>query len=207
MEKCSAFQPHKRQRCLDIAGELGCDFLIVVDTDEYIHPEYQDWCRFWYNLEKASMKYPDERLFKIKMWIPPTWKKAWNIARTNTWKNYVRIHKDPGNMRYCMDYHYYWCPKDVTDEQLCRGEPLMYKPFLRAIDGVRFSCDSLLRTPERLQRNDEWAFRNIHDERRRLYYKNADYLYKQKHDPLNENELFEYDRKTGRILSKRLINH
>jgi hypothetical protein len=204
MDYCSAFQPYKRQRYLDIAGELKVDYLVVIDTDEYVHPIYSDWPLFWKNLEKTATKYPDYQLFKIKIWISKEWDKAHNIARTNVWKPYVRIHKNPGEQRYCMDYHYFWCHKDTTDlDILCNGGKV-YGAFKNAIDGVRFSLNSVLRSPERLRKNDEWAFRNIHDERRRLYYKNAD-VYKQEHDPLNENELFEYDKKTGRILSKKII--
>lgn len=203
MDKCCAFQPYKRQRYLDIAGKLGCDYLVVLDTDEYVHPDYQDWSLFWKNLEKASQR--GHKLFKVKMWIPPEWKKAHNIARTNTWKPYIRIHKDPGSMRYCTDYHYYWCDKDTTDEQVLKGG-LVYQAFKNSIDGVRFTLDSLLRSPERLKANDEWAFRNIHDERRREYYQRCDWQYDMNHEPLNENELWNYDKK-GKIVSKKIIKN
>jgi hypothetical protein len=203
MDRCCAFQPYKRQRYLDIAGKLNCDYLVVLDTDEYIHPDFQDWPLFWKNLEKAAQS--GHKVFKVKMWIPPEWKKARNIARTNTWKSYIRIHKDPGSQRYCTDYHYYWCDKDTTDEEIIKGG-LVYQAFFRAIDGVRFTCDSLLRTPEQLQTREEFAFRNIHDERRREYYQRCDWQYNMKHDPLNENELFHYGKK-GKILGKKLIDN
>jgi len=168
LDKYAGWQNLKRQRYLDIAGELKCDFLIVVDTDEYLHPDYIDFPLFWRNLEKYSRKYPDYRLFKMKLFIPKQWRKAHNKCWSNRFKNLVRIHKDPGSMRYCAECHWMWCPKDRTDAQIVveQGEIFQSK---YVIDGVRLMTDSQLRDEAKLDTRDKWAWWQMHEERRRQY--------------------------------------
>jgi hypothetical protein len=172
------YQPKKRQRYLDIAGELGCDFLIVVDSDEFVHPSYDNWISFYANLKRISLKYKDYRLFRMKLFLDMKWTRAFNYgANRNKFKNVIRIHKDPGNQRYCMESHFMWCDKKTTDEMLVTGKGFMFGCYNRAIDGMRLATDSTLRNEETLRLRDQWAWNSIHEERKREYVLKAKYLY------------------------------
>ena len=198
IDKLVAFQPDKRQRYLDLAGEDKCDYLIVFDSDDFIHPDYQNWDLFYKNLEKTAKKNKEYQLFYMKTFIPNTWAKAHNAIRWNTWKKYTRIHKNPGQQRYCLDCHYWWCNKDTTDEDLVLGRKGMYITK-HLIDGVRLTTDSTLRTDKKLEARDNWAWNNICEEQRRLYFKNCDYLYGYPHP--EEDGFWSYNEK-GKPIEK-----
>ena len=148
-------QMEKRQRCLDIAGELGCDFAIVWDSDEYLHPDpvYQDWDKFFNQLENT--KHWDDQIFNMLCWIPSEekWSRQFNAVPSHYWMKYARIHKNPGNQRYVLN-HYSFTTKDITDDQINEWDfkhptdpglapiqnPLVLQPNI-IMDGVRFTTD------------------------------------------------------------------
>jgi len=177
-------QVDKRQLCFDIAASIGTDFLIVMDTDDYIHPDYTNWDLFYSNLVKLS-EIVDDKVFMMWEWIPDDnlWPKQGNIFPSNCWRRSARIHKDPAQQRYCMDTHYMWCPKTVTDEELLEWQlkyrdadnPMQYVGRI-PIEGVRITMDRTLRTDEQNKNNAYWAFLNQHAEQSRIYYKNAKIL-------------------------------
>jgi len=177
--KFTGFQPDKRQKYLDLAGEFRKKFLIVIDTDEFIHKDYYDWDKFLKQLTKVSEKYPDEQIFRMKVFLDKKWTLAWNRVRRGYFKKYVRIHKNPGQQKYVGDCHYMWANKDYTDEMLIT-QPKKYGVYAapHTIDGVRLGTDSTLRNEQFLKSRDNWAFHNIHEERRRLYNKIAIHKYK-----------------------------
>jgi len=165
----------KRQRCLDIAGELDCDYLIVFDSDDFLHPDWQNWKMFDNHLD-LLLKHWDDRLFYMWAWIPgeDVWSKQHNEVPSNHWHKYVRVHKDPGNMRYALS-HYTFCDKSVTDDQIRewrwnnkKQDPILDCPLLlhenMIVDGVRLTTDRLFRSKEMLEHGDNWAFQNIHYE-------------------------------------------
>lgn len=185
-ERFSAEQMIKRQRCFDIAGELKCDFAIVFDSDDYIHPDYQDWNKFNGQLEAVLKHFTDDDLFYMWAWIPDEklWPRQHNEGiKPNTWKRYVRIHKNPGQMRYVKN-HFTWCKKDVTDKQinewnwnpdnwtfdkdLNRSMPISDNPYILAaainIDGIRFTTDRVFRSADSVKFGDGWAWQNLHYE-------------------------------------------
>lgn len=169
IEKCKPmFQTDKRQRYLDLAGEDKMDFLIVWDSDDIIHPDYQNWDLFFKNIQRYSKKFPDYYIFKMKSWIPASWPKAHNALVNDAWTPYIRIHKNPGGQRYCLYTHYYWCPKDASDEDLIMQRRGMYISD-HTIDGVRITTDAALRGEVQLQKRDNWAWNNIWEEKRRQY--------------------------------------
>jgi len=175
-----SFQTDKRQRYLDLAGEDKMDYLVVWDSDDIIHPNprYQNWKKFWKQLKMYSERFPDYRLFKMKCWIPSVkeWRRAYNVVDENIWNPYIRIHKDPGNMRYCLYCHYWWCPKDATDEDIILQKKGMYIAD-QTIDGVRFTTNSALRGEAKLFIRDRWAWNNDCEEKRRSYVKSMSLKY------------------------------
>jgi hypothetical protein len=187
-EKLYATQMKKRQRYLDIAGELKCDFLITWDTDDIVHPDpqYQNWDRFDKQLEAVKKYWTDDRIFYMWAWLPDEtlWPKQYNEIASNVWRQYSRIHKDPGTMRYTHT-HWTWTDKKTTDDQINKWvwshrmlDEIKDNPYYlqsnTTIDGVRFTTDRLLRTKDDLEFGDGWTFQQIHWES--FIYKLVPYL-------------------------------
>lgn len=189
--KYAGKQTDKRQKYLDIAGEQNCDYLIVMDTDDYIHPEHQDWNQFYKELEqKSKWTFPEPdgiiepQIFWMLAWIPSSdqWQRAHNKVKSNSWKKYVRIHKNPGQQRYSYHSHFQWSPKSITDYQIAKWEvtnknepttygescPYLFRPFM-AIDGIRFTTNSQLRTTDQLSTRENWAWDNMFEECKKQY--------------------------------------
>lgn len=175
-EKFLGSQMEKRQRCLDIAGELGCDFAIIIDSDDYLHPDYQDWNKFLKQLE--ATQYWDDQIFKMWAWIPDeaTWSRQHNAVPTNYWMKYNRVHKNPGNQRYVLN-HFTFTTKDITDKEINEWEyknpvepglsPLENPLILQSnivLDGIRITTDRRFRTADQLAFGDGWAWQNLHEE-------------------------------------------
>jgi hypothetical protein len=164
IEQFSGDQIDKRQRYLDIAGDLGYDYVIVMDTDEYIQPGYDDWDLFLRQLETIQRLRWDDYIFKIWIWIQPEdkWKHNGNTIGYNIWHEYNRIMKDPGNLKYYLT-HYTWRLKDDNSP----GVDTLKSYY--SVDGVRFTADSLLRTPQWLANSNKWAMANMQHERVRIW--------------------------------------
>jgi hypothetical protein len=177
----SGKQIDKRQKYMDIAGNLGTDFLIVMDTDDYIMGNYTDWDRFFSNLIRISDIVKD-KVFMMWEWIPDEslWSKQGNQFASNAWRRSARIFKEPADMRFCLDTHYMWCPKTVTDEELLDWQlkyrdadnPKQYVGRI-PIEGVRIGMDRMLRTDDQIKNGAYWAFMNQNAENSRQYYKIA----------------------------------
>jgi len=194
----TGFQPDKRQIYLEMAGYADKKFLIVIDTDEYIHKDYCDWDKFLKDLTRKSEKYPDEQIFKMKVFMDKKWTRAWNKhVRRGYFRKYVRIHKNPGQQKYVGASHFMWANKDYTDEMLIT-DPKKYGVYdaPHTIDGVRLGTDSALRSKQFLNAREKWAFNNIHEERRRLYNKIAIHKYKvpPNQSTVSENVYWTYDK-------------
>ena len=175
----SGRQIEKRQRTFDTAAKAGADFIIVVDTEEWVDPTWNDFDRFYKNLVALS-EYTKDRNFYQWIWIPSEelWAKQGNTFPDNTWLKSTRIHKKPGTIRYAMDNHFTWADKNVTDDALIlwqlkhRG---MENPYQiqahNVVDGVRIRQDRTLRSEEFNKKEAEWATMNQHAEDSRSYYK------------------------------------
>jgi len=169
-DKLFASQIDKRNRTFEIAGELGCDIVIVWDTDDIIHPDYQDWNKFFKQIEVMVEHFPEEYTYKMYCWIPSVkdWSPQHNEVPPETWIKYDRVHR-PKNLRYTHT-HYNWCLKDVTDKEIDewrwshsdRLENPYYKQGNTILDGIRFTTNRALRTREQLIFGDGWAWQNQH---------------------------------------------
>jgi hypothetical protein len=166
-------QIEKRQKCFDIAGDLGCDIVIVWDSDDIIHPDYQDWNKFFKQIEALVEHFPEEYTYKMWAWIPKLkdWSPQHNAVNPETWIKYDRVHKDPKNLKY-VNSHYTWTTKDVTTEQINQWkwrnpessdtDNPYYKQGTVVLDGIRITTNRALRTKEQLLFGDGWAWQNMH---------------------------------------------
>ena len=108
------------------------------------------------------------------------WPKQGNEFKSNRWSKSGKIHKNPGSMRFCLDKHYVWCSKNVSDDKIYKWSlkegnrdkpnPYIYQP-INTVDGVRIQMDRLLRTKEQKEKGHEWAVKNSHAENSRQFYK------------------------------------
>jgi hypothetical protein len=176
-------QMKKRQRCFDLLQD--CDFAIIMDSDDYIHPDYVNWDKFLGQLESV-LKYWDDDLFYQWAWIPDEklYPRQHNEGiPDNSWKKYVRIHRNPSQMRYTKN-HFTWAKKETTDDQINQWNwnpdnwrfdkdlgqkvPKMENPYLlqahMIIDGIRITTDRIFRDPDQLKYGDGWAWQNMHYE-------------------------------------------
>ena len=150
--------------------------VIVIDSDDYIHPDYQDWNKFMKQLEATQLW--DDQMFKMLAWIPDekTWSRQHNAVPSNFWMKYNRVHKDPANQRYVLN-HFTFASKSITDDQInewdCEhtapsGLAPLENPYLLqsniVLDGIRITTDRKFRTPEQLAFGDGWAWQNMNEE-------------------------------------------
>ena len=202
-ERFLGSQMEKRQRCMDIAGELGCDYAIIWDSDDFLHPDYKDWNKFMKQLE--STQYWDDQIFKMWAWIPSEkeWSKQHNAVPSNYWMKYNRVHKDPGNQRYVLN-HFTFTTKDITDDEINKWDcdhtvapglaPLENPYILQSnivLDGIRITTDRKFRSDYQLAFGDGWAWQNLNEENwrhvviptvkrvgYRIPYENEEYLFR-----------------------------
>lgn len=157
-------QVEKRQRYLDIAGDLGYDYVLVMDTDEYIKPGYTDWDLFFAQLQATAKLRWDDYLFGIWYWVQPPdrYNPNHNQVVGNSWHTYVRIMREPKELRYFLT-HYKWRLK----EDNLPGVSSLKARF--TIDGIRLTADSLLRMPQYTKSSDGWALDNLAYEDRKIW--------------------------------------
>ena len=174
----------KRQKTFDAAAKAGADYIIVVDTEEWVDPLWNDFDRFYKHLVALS-EYTKDRNFYQWIYIPSAelWPKQGNDSfPDNRWIKSTRIHKDPGTIRYAMHNHFTWADKNVTDDALIqwqlkfRGLENPYQIQARnVVEGVRIRQDRTLRSKEFNEKEAEWARMNQHAENSRNYYAVAKY--------------------------------
>lgn len=163
----AALQPAKRQKYLDRAGELGYDYLIIMDSDEFVHPEYNDWNLFKENLVRMAEENPRDQLFFMEMWMPKDWDRAHNNIELDRFQKWGRVIKNPGSVKYAFWCHYRLLRKEFTEQDVITRKTDVLKAH-HIIEGVRFATDSRLRTPDFLKRREKWAFNQMHAEWKKI---------------------------------------
>lgn len=202
VEQYWGYQTDKRQRCFDLAGEMKCTHLIVLDSDEFLHPDnkYRDWIKFYENLYRLQRKYMAYHIFSMNLFIEQDYRKAFNVNQRGRFKSYPRIHVDPGNQRYALQCHYRWCHKDTTDAELVNREHLEFFGCPYVVKGVALTTNSKQRHGNTLTWRDKWAWDTMHEEKWRLATIRDKYLFGHGNliDP-DMKEFRSYDKK-GRVI-------
>lgn len=179
-ERLCATQKEKRQRYMDIAGELNSDLLVVFDSDDYLHPEYQDWDRFNFYINKMMESPNETEIGYMWCWIPSDdiWSKQYNAVASNSWVKYSRVHKNPGQQHYVVNHWSFTDKKTletVTEEEIGIWSYTHYdeNPYLLKtrwiLDGVRFTTDRIYRSPSQLEHGHGWAYQETNEDDFRLY--------------------------------------
>lgn len=162
----SGYQPDSRQKYFDMAGEDGCDYLVGLDTDEFIHPQFQDWDFFYKHLEIA-LDYPEQRYF-MKLFYDENYQKAGNIVDLGKFGLSARIYKNPGEIKHAFGSHYLLMKKGFSEIDIMKGKTDLIQASNTTIDGIRLVTDSKLRSIDTLSRRDLWAAWGFKEEQRLL---------------------------------------
>jgi glycosyltransferase involved in cell wall biosynthesis len=152
VNKSPVEQIDKRNQYLEIADKAGMDFCLVLDSDDYLHPEYQDWTTFKKQLEKL-----EGNLANMWSWISPLWIKNHNKVKNNTWKQYTRLIR-PDKVRYDIT-HWTFTPRD---------NPVVFESAKETVDGIRITSDSTLRSKKYIKAGYSWAKQQILQENDRF---------------------------------------
>jgi hypothetical protein len=155
----TGLQFKKRQVYFDAATDA--DFLFVLDTDEYIHPDYMDWDRFYEDLEKCSNEYPNMDIFSIKIYFHHNYEKAFNVVELGGWQSYMRIIRNPSTIEYDLT-HYTYVKKGDKKHNWLTG------PHQREVEGIRLATDSIFRQ-DIIKERDKWAWDNMQHEKQLIY--------------------------------------
>ena len=154
INKSPVEQIDKRNQYLEIADKAGMDWVLVLDTDDYLHKKWQDWNRFYKELEALPK---EQKLANIYSWISPKWRKNWNLVEDNTWKLYTRLLR-PAEVRYDITHWTYIAKEKAT----------IFEMAETTIDGIRITSDSTLRTKKYMDAGFEWAKKQMVEENDRF---------------------------------------
>lgn len=121
---CPADEVTKRNRYLQACREYGIDYLLIVDSDEYVIEA--DWWRFYQNLGKLTTT---ENILGI-----------WCKNQDGHEGVFPRLWKNPGEMEYYRCHNVF---KKISNGQLTRSTA--EAPY---VEGIKLAWDASLRTRE-----------------------------------------------------------
>jgi len=149
------YQVDKRMQYVKKAEELGCDAIVIIDSDEYLHPEYNNWKDFRFWLSRYARSYDPANkgfVFNILFWVDEHYEKAYNWIETGKFEKMPRVWHRPEKLEYYSGVHYWVRHRIFTDPHEKLGSTLV------DIDhGIRLSQDSHLRQKDFQKSRDVWA--------------------------------------------------
>jgi len=149
------YQVDKRMQYVKKAEELGCDAIVIIDSDEYLHPEYNNWKDFRFWLSRYIHSYDPANqgfVFNIFFWVDKHYEKAYNNIETGKFDKIPRIWHRPEKLEYYNGVHYWVRHREFTDPNEKLGSTMV------DIDhGIRLSQDSHLRKKDFQVSRDIWA--------------------------------------------------
>jgi hypothetical protein len=130
IKKFVGMEHDKRNQYVELAEELDVDYLIILDTDEFIlEPDWETFRENLYQLRNSQNK-----IHGIKCWYAQ-----------NEWTPYPRIWR-VGHVRYYKTHNIF-----NVDGSLIRSPP-----NLKTVEGVSMGMDDNLRSEEYLKKSSEY---------------------------------------------------
>lgn len=144
----------KRSEYLRLCAKYGCDYLCILDTDEYAQAsDRASWERFRQEVYHVVQNQYAGRHHVFSIYIEvaarayddqvrhgDVWMKEGGVE----YSHYPRIWYEPYNLEYYKGAHYYYRMKDPAN--LYHAVPQV--PSLEIIKSIKFRHDHLLRTQE-----------------------------------------------------------
>lgn len=149
------YQVDKRMQYVKKAEELGCDAIVIIDSDEYLHPEYRDWkdFRFWLRRYiNSNDPAGNGFVFNILFWVDEHYEKAYNCIETGKFERMPRVWHRPEKLEYYSGVHYWVRHREFVDphEKLGSG-------VVDITHGIRLCQDSHLRQKDFQVSRNTWA--------------------------------------------------
>jgi len=147
---CARSEFEKRQKYLDLCRHFDIDILLIIDTDEWVVPEFSDWSLFRQECYQRFVLEDKEEhnIYNIKMF------NRLSVAGghiLDLWVSYPRVWYKPADMHYARGRHYEFVSnKDGVLQTGSEGNDSIYS--------IRLKHDHELRTTK-------------HQESREIYQK------------------------------------
>lgn len=130
-------QVEARNQYMQLAGRLGYDWLMVIDSDEFVLPG-ADWKEFRRQLEYVQSLKLDDQIFDIEFYG--------SISDSGM---RPRLFLDPSSIRYWIRHYWFCCIKKMT----------LYKGIGdagRVITGIRLRHSKIIRMMEHIQATQDY---------------------------------------------------
>jgi len=151
-----ATEIQKRQRYLDMCKQYDCEYLIILDGDEFVLPE-SDWQSFKHNLEQCK---PDTNIYGIKY--------EYSYPQHHDATNYPRLWFRPWEMEY---FHAHCLFKNKITGRVQKSSS-----GVPCIEGIRMAGDDTLRNREyQLQSFEYQTWLIEHEQEIREEYREKEY--------------------------------
>lgn len=132
IDKFVGMEHDKRQRYVELAKKYDVDYIIIIDSDEYILEA--DWKEFRENLEKNKDSIAGVKFYYTqKDWTP--YPRIWRVGHVNYWKTHNIFEVD--------------------------GSLVRSPPNLKTIEGISMSMNDDLRSPDYLLKTSEYQKRML----------------------------------------------
>ena len=143
----------KRQVYLDAA--VGADFLLVLDTDEWIYSV--DWTKLYEELEfLKNDPYLNNKdpyyLFRVNIYFHKDFEVAWNNVNPETWQTYDRLIRNPTEIQYDLTHYSY------TKKQDDYKHNWLSSPSFHKLQNLTIQSSSNLRNRHVLDFRKKWKF-------------------------------------------------
>lgn len=140
---CPGSEVDKRNRYLQACREYGIDYLLIIDSDEYVIE--RNWNAFRRNLNDQMIDL-DTNIYGVSC--------CYDGLNFGT---YPRLWKNPGEMEYYRCHNIF---KKISNGQIIRSPP-----NAKCIDGIKLAWDVSLRTREHEQKTSEYQARMMAKEK------------------------------------------
>jgi hypothetical protein len=130
-------QVEARNEYMQKAGELGVDWLLVIDSDEFVLPN-ADWKEFRRQLEYIQSLKLDDQIFDIEFYG--------SISDSG---GFPRLFLYPGSVRYWIKHYWFVC---TTKQTLYKG----VGDAGRIVTGIALRHSKIVRTMEHIQATQDY---------------------------------------------------